>query len=152
MKVATLEGVIEVKEEKEEKTNLPAINPFDYVNAIHHTKDNLIVDEWSEKQYNPYIINKALSFSSDTVIQANEMNCRPHIEKKLQFDFLINTIRSRKRFNKWIKPEKIEDLELVKQYYKYNTEKAQQALKLLSDRQLQIIKNKMFTGGLNNGT
>jgi len=80
------------------------------------------------------------------------MNSRPHLEKRLQFDFLINTIRPRKRFNKWLKAEKIEDLEVVKQYYKYNTEKAQQALRILTPEQLQTIKERLNTGGLTNGT
>lgn len=138
----------------EEDYKMPKISPFDFVNAIHHTKENLIVDDWSEKQYNPFVVNKSLSFGADTVIPANEMNSRPHLEKRLQFDFLnsINTIRPRKRFNKWLKAEKIEDLEVVKQYYNYNTEKAQQALRILSPDQINTIKERLNTGGLTNGT
>lgn len=137
---------------KEEKFKMPSINPFDFVNSIHYSKDNLIVDEWSEKQYNAFIINKSLSFGSDTVIQANEMNSRPHLAKKMQYDFLRNSIRPRKRFNKWIKSEKSEKIMLIQQYYKYNTEKACQVADLISDEQLITIKNKMFTGGLTNET
>lgn len=142
----------EIKEEVKEEKKKETISPFDFVDAITHSKKNLMVDDWSEKQYNPYVVNKSLSFGADTVIQANEMNSRPHIEKHLQFSFLINTVRARKRFNKWIKADKVENLELVKKYYAYNSDKALKALKLLSPEQLQIIKNKMFTGGLNNGT
>jgi hypothetical protein len=136
----------------EEEYKMPKINPFDFVNAIHYTKENLIVDDWSEKQYNSFIVNKSLSFGADTVIPANEMNSRPHVERRLQFDFLINTIRPRKRFNKWLKAEKIEDLEVVKEYYHYNTEKAIQALKILSPEQLNTIKERLNTGGLTHGT
>ena len=136
----------------EEDYKMVKISPFDFVNAIHYTKENLIVDDWSEKQYNPFVVNKSLSFGADTVIPANEMNSRPHLEKRLQFDFLINTIRPRKRFNKWLKAEKIEDLELVKQYYNYNTEKALQALRILSPEQINTIKERLNTGGLTNGT
>ena len=75
------------------------------------------------------------------------MNSRPHVEKKLQFQFLINTIRSRKRFNKWIKPEKIDDLEMVKEYYGYSTEKARQALSILTPEQITMIKQKLKKGG-----
>ena len=142
----------EIVEVKEEKFKMPSISPFDFVNSIHYSKDNLIVDEWSEKQYNPFIINKSLSFGSDTVIQANEMNSRPHLQKKMQYDFLRNSIRPRKRFNKWIKSEKSEKIMLIQQYYKYNTEKACQVADLISDEQLITIKNKMFTGGLTNET
>jgi len=141
----------EIQEEIAEEYKIPKINPFDFVNAIHYTKESLIVDEWSEKQYNGFLVNKALSFGADTVIAANEMNSRPHLEKRLQFDFLINIVRPRKRFNKWLKAEKIEDLELVKQYHHYNTDKALQALRILTPEQLITIKEKLNTGGLTNG-
>jgi hypothetical protein len=136
-----------IQKQVEETYKSPSISPFDFINAINYSKDHLIVDEWSEKQYNAYIINKGLSFSSDTIVQANEMNSRPHVEKKLQFQFLINTIRSRKRFNKWIKPEKIDDLEMVKEYYGYSTEKARQALSILTPEQITMIKQKLKKGG-----
>ena len=80
----------EVKIEEDYKT--PSISPFDFINSINYTKDNLIVDDWSEKQYNSYVINRGLSFGTDTIIQANEMNSRPHLDKKLQYQFLINII------------------------------------------------------------
>ena len=127
----------------------PAISPFDFINAIHYSKDNLIVDDWSEKQYNPYIINKGLSYGHDTVIPANEMNSRPHLDKILQFHFLINIIRPKKRFNKWIKAEKINELEVVKEYYGYSTEKAKQVLPLLDDKIIDDMKRKITKGGRN---
>jgi len=123
--------------------------PFDFINAIHFSKENLIVDDWTEKQYNPYIVNKGLSFGPDTVIPANEMNSRPHLEKKLQFSFLINTVRAKKRFNKWIKSEKIDKIEIIKEYYGYSTEKARQVLSLLDDFQIEIIKTRLSKGGRN---
>ena len=126
-----------------------AISPFDFINAIHYSKDKLIVDDWSEKQYNPYIINKGLSYGHDTVIPANEMNSRPHLDKILQFDFLINIIRPRKRFNKWIKAEKIDDLEVVKEYYGYSTEKAKQVLPLLNDSIIIELRKRITKGGKN---
>jgi hypothetical protein len=125
----------------------PAISPFDFANAINHSKENLIVDDWSEKQYNPWIVNKSLSYGADTVIWANEMNSRPHLERRLQFDFLINTVRPRKRYNKWLKAETIEVLSVVQEYYGYSIDKARQALPLLSERQLDEIKKKMNRGG-----
>jgi hypothetical protein len=142
----------EIVEEKVEEYKSPKISPFDFVNSIHYSKEQLIVDDWSEKQYNPFIVNKSLSFGPDTVIFANEMNSRSHLGKHLQFTFLINSVRPRKRFNKWLKAEKVEDVEVIKQYYKYNTEKALQALKLLTPEQILTIKEKLNTGGLTNGT
>lgn len=131
----------------EEKYDNVKINPFDFINAIHHSKENLIVDDWSEKQYNPYIVNKGLSYGQDTVIPANEMNSRPHLDKILQFSFLIYIIRPKKRFNKWLKAEKIEALEVIREYYGYSKEKARQVLPLLNDEQIEIIKTRIYKGG-----
>jgi hypothetical protein len=131
----------------EEEYKSPTISPFDFVNAIHYSKENLIVDDWSEKQYNPYIVNKGLSYGHDTVIPANEMNSRPHLDKVLQFQFLINIIRPSKRFNKWIKAEKVDELEIIKEYYGYSTEKAKQVLPLLSQSQLEQLKTRLTKGG-----
>lgn len=127
----------------------PSISPFDFINAIQYSKDELIVDDWSEKQYNPYIINKGLSYGADTVIPANEMNSRPHLDKKLQNSFLINIIRAKKRFNKWIKPEKIEAIEVIKEYYGYSTDKARQILPLLEESQIDYLRKRLIKGGRN---
>ena len=134
--------------QKEETYKAPAISPFDFINAINFDKKALIVDDWSEKQYIPYIVNRGLSFGADTVIPANEMNSRPHLDRKLQFDFLINTIRPRKRYNKWVKADKVEAIEVVKTYYGYSIEKARQALSILTSEQLDHLKQKLEKGGL----
>lgn len=123
------------------------MSPFDHLNAINDTKQNLIVDEITEKEYNPFMVNRGLSYFPDTVLFANEMNLVPHLDKKPQFDFLINTIRKRKRFSKWAKPETESDLEVVKEYYGYSNEKARQALTLLSPDQIAIIRTKVSKGG-----
>lgn len=137
----------DVIEKVEEVWKKPSISPFDFINAIHHSKEALIVDDWSEKQYSPWLINKGLSYGADTVIYANEMNSRPHITARLQFDFLINTVRPRKRFNKWLKPETVDALETVQEYYGYSIDKARQVLPLLSDVQLETIKKRLNKGG-----
>jgi hypothetical protein len=141
----------EVEETPEFTSEIKSLTPFDFVNAISHTKENLLEEEWAETQYNTYVVNKALSFGQDTVIWANEMNSRPHIDKHLQFQFLINIIKPKKRYNKWIKADKIENLDVVKAYYNYNTEKARQALNILSDQQIDLLKLKLHKGGLNAG-
>jgi hypothetical protein len=131
----------------EEVYKKPAISPFDFANAINYTKENLMVDDWSEKQYNAWIVNKSMSYGADTAIYANEMNSRPHLDRRLQFDFLINTIRPRKRYNKWLKAETVEVLATVQEYYGYSIDKARQVLPLLSVNQLEQIKKKMDRGG-----
>lgn len=123
------------------------MNPFDYINAINTTKQNLIVDDISEKEYNPFLTNKTLSYFIDTVLLANEMNRCYHLDKKLQFDFYINSIRKRKRFSKWIKVEEAENIEVIKQYYKYSNEKAKQILSLLNESQIIELKKRMYKGG-----
>jgi hypothetical protein len=138
---------VEAKEEEVYKA--PAISPFDFINAITFNKTELMVDDWSEKQYVSYIVNKGLSYGADTVIPANEMNSRPHIDKLLQFQFLINIIRPKKRLNKWIKAEKIDDLEIVKEYYGYSTEKAKQVLPLLNDSVIKELRIRITKGGKN---
>ncbi len=137
----------EVVEKVEEIYKKPQISPFDFANAINHSKEALIVDEWSEKQYNAFIVNKSLSYGADTVIYANEMNARPHLDRRLQFDFLINTVRPRKRYNKWLKAETVDVLATVQEYYGYSIDKARQVLPLLTDSQLEHMKNKLNRGG-----
>lgn len=132
----------------EEEYKTPSISPFQFINAIHLTKEELIVDDWSEKQYPPYLVNRGLSFGQDTVIAANMMNSRPHIEKKLQFDFLINSIRPRKRFNKWMKAQEVELIEMIKQYYNYSTEHARQVASLFDETQTKLLKQKLEKGGM----
>jgi len=121
--------------------------PFDYVKAIQSTKEDMIVDDLSEKEYNPFIVNRALSMGIDTVLQANEMNQRHHLGKKLQFDFLLNSISKRKRFDKWQKADKSEDLEYVKAYYNYSYPKAVSAISVLTNEQLDYIKKKITNKG-----
>lgn len=123
------------------------MNPFEFVNAICDSKENLIVDDLSEKTYNPFMINRSLSYHYDTVLLANEMNQRAFLDKKLQFDFLINTVRKKKRFAKWKKPESSDDLDVVKEYYGYSNEKARQVLPLLNDDQMGQLKQRIFKGG-----
>ena len=121
----------------------------DYLNTINFSKKNLLEDEdpgW-EKNYPSFIINKCMSHHMDTVMFANEMNQYPGLDKKLQYDFFINIVRPRKRFAPWGKKEKVKDLEYVKQYYGYSTEKALQALRILSPTQLDVIKTKLNKGG-----
>jgi hypoxanthine phosphoribosyltransferase len=124
-------------------------NPFDYVNEILKGKKNLIVDDITEKDYNPYLTNRSLSYHRDCVLFANEMNMRHFLEKKMQFDFLLNTVRSQKRpIAKWVKPEKSEILECIKNAYNFSDNKAREAMNLLSDEQIQQLKKQTDIGGL----
>ena len=122
-----------------------------YLNAINYEKKNLMDtdDEMWEKKYPPYVVNRCLAPFTDTIMLVNEMNKLHHLDKKLQFDFLLNSIRTRKRFAPWLKEEKIDNLECVKEYYGYSNEKAKSALNLLNDEQIKTIKDSLNKGGKN---
>jgi len=122
-------------------------NPFQYLNAINDTKQNIMVDDIAEKSYNSFMVNRGLSYFKDTVLFANEMNRHHHLDNRLQFDFLINIIRKRKRFSKWLKPDTLSDVEVVKEYYGYSNEKARQVLTLLTSEQINDLKKKVYKGG-----
>jgi hypothetical protein len=129
------------------------MTPFDFLNDINYGKKNLMIDDIDhqvEKQYLPFIVNKGLSYTMDTVIYANEMNIRPSTDKKLQFDYLINTIRRNKRFPKWIKPEEDENTKVIMDYYGYNAQRAKEVLSLHSMEEISQIKEKLDTGGERN--
>ena len=122
----------------------------DYLNAINWSKENLLDSDdltWYKK-YPPYIINRCLSQHIDTIIMANEMNQRHGLDKKLQFHFLINSIRKRKRFGgKWTSTNRSKNLDLIKEYYGYSNAKARVALDILTKEQIDLIKDSLNKGG-----
>ena len=121
----------------------------DYLNSINITKENLMDsdDPMWEKKYSSFIINKCLAPFNDTIMLVNEMNMRHHLDSKLQYDFLLNTIRSKKRYASWVKASKLKNLEYVKEYYGYSNQKAKIALEILDDDQITTIKNSLNKGG-----
>jgi hypothetical protein len=123
------------------------MNPFEYLTAINDSKKDIMIDDIAEKGYNSFMINRGLSYFNDTVLMANEMNIHHQIDSRLQFDFLINIVRKRRRFSKWAKPQVESDIEVVKQYYGYSNEKARNALTLLSPEQINGLKKKVYKGG-----
>ena len=123
------------------------MNPFEYLNCINYSKKDIMVDDITEDAYNGFMINRSLSYFNDTVMIANEMNINHHIDNRLQFSFLLNIIRKKRRFSKWIKPETVSDVEVVKAYYGYSNEKAKQALSLLSTEELQQLRIRTNKGG-----
>ena len=123
------------------------MNPFEYLNAINYSKQNIMVDDLAEKAYNPFMVNRGLSYFHDTVLMANEMNQNAHLDNRLQFDFFINVVRKKKRFSKWFKPEIVSDVEVVKEYYGYSNQKARQVLTLLTTEQINELKKKVYKGG-----
>ena len=125
-------------------------NPFDFVKSVSSDKTDIMVDDIEEKAYQPFLINKSLSYHQDSVFFTNEMNNRHHLDNRLQYVFLLNTLRKRQRFSKWEKPYISKKLDTIKQYYKISTIKAKEYMVVLSDKQVRELKNRMKTGGQNN--
>lgn len=120
----------------------------DIIPSILQTKKNVLDDQ---KDYVPYIVNKALSQHMDCIMHANQMNLLPHTDKDMQYTYFLNTVRSYKRpYQKWFKKETISDLDVVKEYYKYSDEKAKQVLRVLSPDQLAELHIRIDKGGISN--
>ena len=121
----------------------------DYLNSINFTKKNLMKSEDKEwiKKYHAFIINKILSGFSDTIMLVNEVNRNHFLDKDMQYSFLLNSIRSKKRFSPFLRASKLKDIDLVKEYYGYSNEKAKTVLDILTKDQLKLIKEKLYKGG-----
>lgn len=124
------------------------MNPFEFLNCINETKKDVIAEEPDlEKEYSPFMVNRGLSYFYDSVLWANAMNQHHQIPKKWQFQFLLNSIPRKKRFSKWHKRTEDKSLKLVMEFYNYSSDKAKQALSVLTDEQLKTIEEKLKTGG-----
>ena len=126
------------------------MSPFDFINDINFGKKNLLKDDDKgilEKEYNSFIINRGLSYFSDTVLYANEMNLRHELDKRMQNDYLLHSIRPKKRFSKWVKNKKEERVDLIKQYFNYSNQKAREVLDIITDEEYNQIKQAFETGG-----
>ena len=117
-----------------------------WLNSINFNKENILDEDPTEK-YPAFVVNKCLSGSLDSILFVNEMNKSHYLDPKMQYDFLLNSLRKKKRFAPWLKKGKIEDIDAVKKYYGYSNEKAQQALRILTKDQIKYIKQKLNTGG-----
>ena len=126
-------------------------NPFVYADSVSATKKNLMRgtanDELAEKGYKPFLTNRSMSYHQDSILYANEMNMRPHLDNKPQYEYLLNTLRKRKRYAKWAKQSPDASVEMVMEYYGYGRSKAEEALKILTDHQLAMIEVALDKGG-----
>ena len=122
----------------------------DYLNAINYSKKNLMNtdDDSVERKYPAYVVNRCLSYFPDTVLYANEMNRLSHLDNEMQFSYYLHSVRKRKRFSKWLKNEETDELNLVKQYYGYNSKRAREALDILSEEDIKNMRAEMNTGGV----
>ena len=120
----------------------------DFLTSINLTKNNLLADDpLAEKEYVPFVINRSLSYFVDTIGYANEMNLRGHADNRLQNDYLLHSIRKKKRFSRWIKKDNNEDIDAIKEYYSCSYRKACEIIKLLSEDQMSTIHRRLDKGG-----
>ena len=121
----------------------------DYLNSINFNKKNLMNSDDKEwvKKYPAFIVNKILSGFSDTIMLVNEVNRNHFLDKDMQYQFLLNSIRSKKRFSPFLRANKLKDIEVVKEFYGYSNEKAKSALDIHTKDQLKLIKQKLYKGG-----
>lgn len=120
------------------------------LNAINVTKEDVLSEgsiEQNLQEYKPFIVNRCAGSFADTVLLVNEMNIRPFVDKDMQFHFLINTIRKRKRYAKWLKAEKLDGLDAVKSYYEVGDTKAKKLLEIIDDKELERIKDAIYPRG-----
>jgi len=122
------------------------MNPFDVLNSVNHNKKD-ILDAENENQYPSFMVNRGLSYFRDTVLLANEMNRNHHLDGRLQFDFLRNAIRARKRFSKWAKKAKMDDIDVIKEAYGYSTAKAEAVSDLFTQQDIDNLSQKLSKGG-----
>jgi hypothetical protein len=126
-------------------------NPFVYADSVSYTKKNLMRgtanDELAEKGYKPYLTNRSMSYHQDSILYANEMNIRSTAEYKWQYEYLLNSLRKRKRFSKWKKQDPDATVEMIMEYFGYGRAKAEQALRVLTDEQLAMIEVALDKGG-----
>jgi len=134
-----------------QKYTMAKRNPFDFVASVSYDKKDIMVDDIEEKAYQPFLINKALSYHQDSVFLTNEMNIRHGSDNRLQYLFFLNTLRKRQRFSKWSKPYVSKKLDTLKEYYQISTREAKEYVNLLSEKQYRELKNRMKTGGKDNG-
>ena len=123
------------------------MNPFDYVNSINTHKRNLMVgsenDELAEKEYVPFLTNKALSYHTETLLYSNEMNRYAFLPNKLQYEYLLHSVRSGKRFSKWAKKEDMDNILLIARYYQCNLQRAQEYMSVLKPGDLEELLEEM---------
>ena len=123
------------------------MNPFDVINDISLKKAGLITGD-NEKDYNPFLTNRGLSYFPDTIFHAQEMNKLHHLDKKLQYDYLFNSIRKSKRFSKWSKKDNSKDIDAIIEYFGYSRRRAEESLTILDKEQVKSLKKKLDKGGV----
>ena len=123
-------------------------SPWDFAKTINETKENLMdSDEFAEKEYNSFLVNKIFGQFPDTVLISNEMNKYSFLDDRMKYEFLLAQVRKKKRWSKWVKKEKFDKIEIIKEYFGYSNTKAKDVADIITGKQFEQIKASMETGG-----
>lgn len=105
--------------------------------SIMSNKEYALEDD---KDYVPFVVNKALSFHRDTFMDAVRMNGLYGLDRRLQYDYMFFSVRkANRRFVPWMKPHKSEDIELLKRHFGYSHRRAVEALTILTKEQVSAL-------------
>ena len=125
------------------------MNLSDFLTSINTSKEDLLEKEpISEKEYLPFVVNKCLSYFPDTIFYANQINIRHGLDKKMQYDYLRLSVSKRKRFSKWFKEDKDDNIKTIQEYYGWSYRKAKDCLGCLTETELKTMKDSLKTGGV----
>lgn len=123
---------------------------FDFINDLSQNKKDLLTEE-NEREYSPYMINRFLSMNITTIMYANEMNLNSHLPKRMQYDYFLNSIKKQKRFFKYIKHTRQDDIDVIKEYHGYSEVRAKEILPIFTEEDIQYMREKLNKGGVKNG-
>ena len=127
-------------------------SPFDFLTSICSADNTSLMRECPEGKghYLPFIINRSLSYHQDTILLANEMNKYPNLTTEQQYDFLRLTVRPRKRFAKFMKPEVDPKVDVIAKYYNISKKSAKPMADLLTSKQIKEMQDALSVGGKSN--
>lgn len=129
-------------------------SPFDFVKSITTTKQSLYeIEEMFEKEYNAFIVNRALANSPQTVLFADIINQYQSLPKKLQYDFYMLGVPKQNKYLGWTKKDSSEiNEELVKfvcEELNMSIQKAIEIIKLVGADNIEQLSSGLYGGKLN---
>jgi hypothetical protein len=117
---------------------------FDFINDVSFKKERLIdQDPENEKHVGQFMMNRAFSYGLDTIFYANDMNKCQDIDNRMAYEYYYYALTPKKRFNKWLKPDKMNYLEDIQNYYQLSYVKAVEVLRVLTESQILEIHNRL---------
>lgn len=141
--------------EKAKSTTEKQVGLFDIINDLSYGKKNLIRDDQNSlvqehvKTYNPFMVNRAFSYHVSSIHDAQLMNQCAGLDKDMQHDYYLYSLRKDKRYSKWYKNQnsKNEDLQLLSEIFDTSIDRAVENRRLFSDEQMENIRERYSNKG-----